>query len=252
MALRRFCLLLLVALCPSLAASDNIAEPDQPLLFMTADVWPWGYLDEQGQPAGLISRLATRLAEVSGLPLSNRVLPHQRLVYEFQRQQADFTVLFENPALDDFADSQGIALHASILLVTRHDSPLALDLDALAGHSVGYIRGTYYGEAFTLDEQIVKVPVHHLDQAIDMLQIGRLDALISSDLVFHHTLLAQQLEPEGFRISVHAAGHPAHLYMSRTPSHPQHAPILRAALEQLRASGELDEMFQRPLLSGTP
>lgn len=242
----RYCLLLLCWLLPIGALSADEAKP--PLRFMTADVWPWGYIDEYGQPAGLLSRLANRLSELSDLPLDNRVLPHQRLVHELRLHRADFAVLFENPTLDSFASSLGVVIQADILLVTRPSNSLKLNLEGLSGRKVAYIRGTYYGESFTADQHIIKVPVHNLDQAVEMLLMGRIDALISSDLVLHHTLDALGMTAGQIRIAVHAPGHPGHLYMSDQPSHPEQAQAMQGALEQLRASGELRELFDRSLL----
>lgn len=245
MLLRLACLVLLIH--SSFALSEAAPAPQKQLLFMTADVWPWGYVDPEGMPTGLISQFAEQLASTAELPLHNRVLPHQRLLADFQRGQADFTVLFENPYLDDLADSVGVVLNSDILLVSNHSFPGELSLTALAEKTVGYIRGTYYGEAFEQDQRIIKIPVYNLDQAIHMLLIGRLDALISSDVVFHHSLLAQQLSADHFHYQILTRGHAAHLYLSRKASHPELLPRISAALEQMRVTGELERIFHSSL-----
>lgn len=243
--LPRFLLLLL--LHAAIAIGDTAPLQQKPLLFTTADVWPWGYVDPEGAPTGLISQFAEQLAAAAELPLQNRVLPHQRVLAEVQRGQADFTVLFENPYLDDLADSVGVVLNSDILLVSNHSYTAELSLKALAGKTVGYIRGTYYGEAFEHDQSIIKIPVYNLDQAIHMLHIGRLEALISSDVVFHHSLLAQNLSADHFRYEILTSGHAAHLYMSRKASHAELRPAISAALEQMRESGELRRIFHSSL-----
>jgi ABC-type amino acid transport substrate-binding protein len=237
----RACLFIMIA---SVVCSTS-AEP-QPIRFITAEVWPWGYIDAGGQPAGLLPHLARRLSEASAHPLQNRVVPHQRLLQEFRSQKADFTVLFENPALDDVAFSIGEVLRADVLLITPPDSALPMELKSLGGRRVGYIRGTYYGEEFAANTEIIKIPIHSMVQAIDMLQLGRLDAMVGSDMVFFYTLRALRLETSGFRFAAHLTSQPAHLYMARQAMHPEQAAILRSALDELRRNGELARLFEKP------
>lgn len=214
---------------------------------MTADVWPWGYHDAQGQPSGLLSDFIQRLAQKSGVPLDNRILPYQRLLAEFKRGRGDYTVVFENPEFAGLADSLGQVLSSDILLVANPDFVGDLTLGALAGKRVGYISGTYYGEAFQHDEQLIKIAVYNLDQAIEMLRINRLDAVISSDIVFYHSLLALDLRPDTFRYVTHISEQPAHLYISGRAANRHLAIRLQAALANMHQSGELRTLFYSPL-----
>ncbi|WP_161785948.1 substrate-binding periplasmic protein [Halopseudomonas pelagia] len=252
MPLRIACLLLL-ACCSSEAFSQSSdmspdTEPGR-IAFMTADVWPWGYLDAEGQPAGLLSEFAERLAHVAELPLDNRVLPHQRLLAEFKRGQGDYTVVFKNPDLDNLADSLGEVLSADILLVANPEFVGNLTLAALDGKRVGYISGTYYGEAFQQNDKLIKISVYSLDQAIEMLRINRLDAVISSDIVFHHSLISQGLQPNAFRYEIHTRGQTAHLYVSRQATNKHIAPRLQLALEKMHQAGKLRTLFYSELRS---
>lgn len=239
----RFCLWVLL-LCTVLPVSAE--QP--PIRFLTADVWPWGYLNSEGEPAGLIAEFAERLSEVSGHPLDNRVVPHQRVIHSLQFRQADVTVVFENPALQQAAMSLGEVLRTDVLLLTLRDSSLSLDLGALSDVRVGFIRGTYYGEVFAAKQDIVKIPVHSMAQGIEMLELGRLDAMMSSDIVFLHTLKTVGLDAAEFRFAAQVSGQPALLYISRQALHPEQADALRSALETLRASGELARLFAKPSL----
>lgn len=241
------CLIVVLAVCAATTHADTYDE--EPARFMSADVWPWAYIDEAGQPAGLLHTLAQRLAAEAGLPLKNRVLPHQRLRYEFRLGHGDFAVLFENPDLHDFASPIGEVLRSDMFLVTSADSSRELTFEALAGKPVGYIRGTYYGEVFEKDQGLVKIAVNNLDQALYMLKLGRLDAFLSSDILLYHTFLAQGIDPSGYRMRIQSRGYSGHLYMRREPSHPDQGPRIRAALETLRESGELAEIFRVPLIS---
>ena len=236
----------------ALLAFASIAQPrepgDEPARFLSADVWPWAYLDERGQPAGLLHTLAERLTDLAGLPLHNRVLPHQRLRHEFRLGHGDFAVLFENPTLDEFALPLGEVLRSTMFLVAPIDSTRPLSFEALAGRPVGYIRGTYYGEAFEQDQGMIKIATHDLDQALQMLDAGRLDAFLSTDILLYHTFSAQGIDPSRFRMRMYDSEFAGHLYMQRGASLPDYGARLKAALEIMRETGELEEIFRVPLI----
>jgi ABC-type amino acid transport substrate-binding protein len=235
-------LLPVLVLCSGQLRSSEL----QPAVFMTADVWPWGYLDETGRPAGLISELALRLGSLAGLPVENRVVPHQRLLRELRHGRTTFAVLFDNPLLNDHTENLGAVLHTNLLLMALETAPLQLSLEGLGAKRVGYIRGTYYGQAFEDDQKVIKVAVSDVDQGLRMLMLGRLDAIIISEIVLHHTLNALAIDPKRFAYSVHLQNNPGNLYMFHQPSDPSQGQRLRRALEQMRASGELERMFHVP------
>ena len=226
----------------SLATRADTAEP-APAVFMTADVWPWGHHDEYGRPAGLITELAKRLGEAAGLPVENRIVPHQRLIRELRQGRVTFTVLFDNPTLDDFTVSLGPVLNTHLLFLGLERNKQNLSLQGLAGKRVGHIRGTYYGQAFAEDTGMRKVAISDLAQGLNMLKMGRLDAIIISEIVLHYTLSELSLDINDFVYSIHSHSHPGNLYMFHQPTDPEQGERMRAALDALRDSGELDKLF---------
>lgn len=242
---RLLLIFLLFASCSAMGSHGN--ERSNAPIFLIAEVWPWGYLDEHKQPGGLIIEFASRLGALAGIEMHYRVLPHQRVLADFRGHEGDYTLLFQNPEVDSFAERVGVAQVSDILLITPRDSRQELTVAALAGKRLGYIGGTYYGEAFSADQNVVKLPLSSLDQAIRMLELGRLDALITSDVLLHHTLRQMQLGPQAFRARVLTRGHQAYLYASRSNHSAIHLPAIRAALEEMRSSGELDTLFRDSL-----
>jgi ABC-type amino acid transport substrate-binding protein len=135
-------------------------------------------------------------------------------------------------------------LEANILLIALQRSSQRLMLPALAGRTLGYIGGTYYGEAFQADTDIVKIPLSSLDQAVKLLQRNRLEALTTSDILLHHSLQQAQLDPRALRARVLTRGHAAYLYATRDNSASPHATAVRAALVEMRESGEMQAIFR--------
>jgi hypothetical protein len=82
-------LLWLVLLFASAIPIGNATEHDASTpVFLIVDVWPWGYLNDNNQPAGLIETFASHLAARADIGVHIRVVPHQRVLTDFERATA--------------------------------------------------------------------------------------------------------------------------------------------------------------------
>lgn len=190
--------------------------------------------------------MVDRLTSVADIPIQNRLRPHRRAIQELATGKADFVSLFQSPANDKVGIRVGLITRVRVLLTSlAGDNPPAT-IESLAGKSVGYIRGTYYGQAFEQADRIRKVPVNSLRQAVEMLQLRRIDALVSSDQALYRTLLAMNLSTNRFHTTAVIASQSAWLYMSRKTPHPELLQPVRAAMKQLRETGELADIFRLP------
>lgn len=93
------------------------------------------------------------------------------------------------------------------------------------------------------DTDVVKVPVHVVDQALDMLSLGRISAILASDHNLFRTLSSRKQSRDTLRFSEHVPGLNGTLYMSRAASRPEAARRFSAAIEQMQADGEIHRIF---------
>ena len=214
--------------------------------FASAEVWPWGFEGPDGAPQGILFELAEQLAEQAGVSLSNDLRPHRRVILELAEGIVDFSVLFEAPAVSDTAFCLDRLFEVEVWLVAPIASAQTLSLSGLSGKSVGYIRGTWYGQGFSDADRINKVPVQNLSQAMDMLVMERIDAVITSHVVFLQTLRAMGLAEADFRYErIDSAQHVC-LYMSRKAQIPALAEPMREAARRIRESGAIEDITRRP------
>lgn len=237
--------LVLIPSLPAVADQSGDAEHN-PAVFVIPEVWPWGYEDRYGRPAGTLVQLARRLVSVAGVPLEYELRPHRRAIAEILQGESDFVVLFESPAIESIAVDLGVVVRTRILLTALPDSYVSLSLDGLSGHSVAYVHGTFYGKAFERADRIDKVPVRDIFQAIEMLKLGRVSAILCSDQALFRTLESLDMPAEQFRTAVFRQGQEGHLYMSRKSRRPELREVLVDALEQLRKGQELEHIFRLP------
>ncbi|MDX1497716.1 MAG: transporter substrate-binding domain-containing protein [Salinisphaeraceae bacterium] len=222
-------------------AAEPVAE--EVVTFAIPDVWPWAYEDETGELRGSLIEVASRLSEMTGVPVITRLRPLRRAIYELRTGTVNFSILFQNPDLDVEAVNVSSVTQVNILLAALAETDYPLTLEALKGKRVAYIRGTYLGEAFERDTDVVKVPVNAISQAVELLSLGRISAILASDHNIYHTLSAQNLAKGRLRYHEHVPGQKGTLYMSRVALRPEAALRFSAAIAQMDADGELHRIF---------
>ncbi|WP_165495717.1 substrate-binding periplasmic protein [Marinobacter halodurans] len=240
------CLCLIAGTAPVVADHKSDDEPE-PAIFAIPEVWPWGFEDRYGQPDGTLVTFAHRLVAVANLPIAYELRPHRRAISELLEGTVDFVVLFESPLLDKAAIGLGTVVTTQVMLTAMSDSNFELSLDGLAGKPVAFISGTYYGEKFEQATSIRKFPVRDIFQAIEMLKLGRVSAILCSDQALYRTMQSLQLSPDRFRTRVFREGQRGILYMSRRARYPQLEGPIREALQQLERDGDLADIFRLPL-----
>lgn len=240
-------LLIAVSLMPlsaaSAAESEHSLSPGEAVIFSIPDVWPWAYEDDDGKFRGGLVEVAHRLSEISGVPVSPQLRPLRRAIVELRSGHANFTILFQSPELDNEAINVATIIRVNILLAAMADTAYPLTLADLKGMKVAYIRGTYLGDAFERDTEVAKVPVNAIRQAVELLSMGRISAILASEHNLRKTLSAEGLSPSMLRYSVHVPEQVGALYMSRVSSLPDVALKFKDAIATMNADGELNRIF---------
>ena len=215
--------------------------------FAIADVWPWGY-DDDGQPAGLLVTLTDRLLLEAELEARVELRPHLRAINGIADGTADFAYLFAAPTLNPDAISLGIIIESftllTVLAVPAQGTP---ELDDFVGRRVGFIRGTYYGEVFA-EFDAIKIPAEDGAHALQLLQRGRVDAIVTTDQAVYNAAQRLGITADQFHSSVITRTQVGHLYLSHLSPYQPYAEPLRQALDRLREAGFLQQLFNLPHL----
>lgn len=244
------CLLIAaLALCPALAMGVQPtvemegATPRATAVFAIPEVAPWGYRSEDGEPAGVLVAITDRMAELADVPVEYRLRPPKRAVSELKTGEIDYVMLFRSPESDAAGDRVATILETRIVLTTLPDRK-AKSLEELEGKSVGYVQGTYYGEAFANAPNISRVAVNNLLHGLEMLDLGRVDALINYDAMLERVIYASDYEATDFHSEGIAEGREGLLYVSRDSPLHDYVSLFQRAIEQMQASGEIVELVR--------
>ncbi|MYM74553.1 transporter substrate-binding domain-containing protein [Duganella sp. FT134W] len=183
--------------------------PPPPLSLSLAliELMPWAATTADGGQAGILVDTAEALSALSGVGLQLRLLPYPRGAMLLARRQVDLMVALQADQLDQGAVRLAPLSMEDIVVVGRPGTTLRAMAD-LKGKVVGRLRNAEYATEFAASTDIIKYDTNSYRQSVQMLRVGRLDAVIfiRSALVF--TLKSMQL-------TMAAVGQP--LLIGRTP-----------------------------------
>lgn len=232
----------------AMVAAVAPAEPAR-IGFGSHNAPPYAYLLPNQPTLGLISDLASLLAESSGRPVTMVAYARESAAELLERGDLDL-ICITNPAwLSDrqqqrFWWSKPLFVERDLLVVNGASGWQPQQLNELQGRRIGMVRGYRYP---TLEQLPADQHPERIDAASpfdQLLALGdnQLDGVIIADLQFAHygriNPGASQLQPVALQLS----SHPVHCAFSRQqPANQQ----LQQALDQLIANGEIATAVNR-------
>lgn len=242
--------------CVLLMASWCTVGSAQSLLGGGAHWHPYSFQDASGQARGIAVDIARKVMEQNGQQMDFVFYPANRLNLLLDEGRLDLNYADSplwNPANagERFVYSQPY-LHVREYLYFLSDHPARrLPLDKLQGLRIGIVRGYTYQslDAALQDDRLMKVETSREPALLDLLLLGRVDAIAMVDDVFADLLTARHFEPGRFTRGAKLSDAP--LVMKLQRQHADQLPKLNAALQTLIRSGEVERIRRSYLLNQT-
>lgn len=226
----------------------------QPLLGGGAQWHPYSFQDANGEARGIAVDIVRTVMARNGQQVDLVFYPANRLNLLLDEGRLDLNYADSplwNPADagDRFVYSQPYLQVREYLYFLKDHPARTMPLDKLQGMRIGIVRGYTYQ---SLDDalqagRLVKVETSREPALLELLTLGRVDAIAVVDDVFTALLSARQLEPGRFARGAKLSDAP--LVMKLQRQHADQLPKLNATLQAMIRSGEV-ERIRRSYLSG--
>lgn len=212
----------------------------------TIDSLPFGYVNENGQPTGLMYEIGNRIAEEAGMPYVNAIVPYARTVYELEQGDCDIVLRYSNEKLDHIAIKVAaiVSLPTIILSAAEHQFRSLSDLH---GKTVGVVRGGRFDDAFDADGAIKKVETGNYEQTMRMVMAKRFDAGIGSNVGLYFNARRAGIRPEQLAPPLVLSEKSFYLHFSKKTADEETVAAVRDAVKRLQARGEFQKIIQRYL-----
>jgi ABC-type amino acid transport substrate-binding protein len=224
-----------LCLAIGLALSLRTASAGEPLSFGILNVAPYGVERADGSVGGSNRDIADVIAAKAGFTFSYRLEPLPRLVSDLKAGKLDLMIMVPSEGLKDFALAELVSNDMVILPAPGRAFP---QYEALRGMNIARLRGAIYDQRFVDDNEIHKHDVDSYVLGLRMTKAGRVDGMIGPDFGLYYQLKIDGMRRDEFGPPLVLSTRMLVLHRSPTLT-PEVAARLKAAIEELRASGAL-------------
>ena len=218
----------------------------RPLKIQTIESLPFGYINESGQPTGIMYEIGNRIAEEAGMPYVNTIVPYARTVYELEHGNCDFVLRYSNEKLDHIAIQVASIVSLPIIILSAAGNEFK-SLSDLHGKTVGVVRGGRFDDAFDADAAIKKADTGNYEQSMRMVMAKRLDAAIGSNVGLYFNARRTGIRPEQLAPPLVLSEKSFYLHFSRRTADDETVAAVKEAVKRLQARGEIRKIIQKYL-----
>lgn len=236
---------------------ESAKEEERDTVTLVADSWMPINGDPTSETPGYAIEIAQAVFRKEGMKLEYRLLPWKRALTLVKQGQYDGAVgvgTSESKGL--VVPSEPIGISTTAFLGRKGETWRYRGIDSLRGRKLGAILGYEYVEEVDTyiegHKNTTAVQLADGENALEMnirkLQAGRIDTLISEEIVFFWTLRSMGLSPDEF-VNLGQAGGGDPLFIAFTPIRQERSERLAAILSRgivaMRASGDLEVILSR-------
>lgn len=144
---------------------------------------PLGYINDQGNSAGIYYEITKKFAKATGMDVIIRLLPFQRMIGGLVRGKIDCAIFFTSAERQQIFTQVGLAFKKPVIIALRPLEPdeSKFNVENLAyfeGKKLGHVRGAQYSDALEKNTKIIKWPVNSYRNGLRMLAKGRIDGFV--------------------------------------------------------------------------
>lgn len=201
------------------------------LLIGTMDLPPYGWIDEQGNPQGMVYDLHQELGKRSGSTFSNKILPFSRQLRMLKCGKLDLLSSQPHASALEAGDILTVQFHINVIIVPQKRSGLK-ELKDFIGTNILYHFSASYPQLDKLPQRIHRIPEYKA--MISMLKKRReIQGAVFSEPAYYYWLHKLGMTADDF-------GKPIYVQKNR----PQYIFVRRDMPESLRYRLKLivDEM----------
>lgn len=215
--------------------------------FNEGNAEPYAFISNNALTSGIIKDIGDAVGKQLGVPVEYRISTRNRIEGELKAGTVHVLPIF-NPGWTatpkDYAWTPVLFPETNIFVVAKA-RPIAIkSFDDLKGKRIGTILGYFYP---TLDPyfkkgDMVRDDANNLQQNLDKLRAGRIDAIIDSSIILGYKLKGSL--GTDFQASSFVAAS-QDIYFGISKSMPLDADKVIAAFDKVKASGEIDAILKK-------
>lgn len=161
-------------------------------------------------------------------------LPYGRIIYSLEHEQLDLALIFKNKSIANSVEYIGPISQSKVVVLTAPNNRINKYDDLILLRAIAVIRNAKFEDDFDQDTALNKVQVESYHQAIKMLNLGRVDAVVGSFVGLGYELRLQNLDEKRLDKAFQLGNKEWWLHLSKSASSPHVLSRLWSAVEKVQ------------------
>ena len=229
-----------------LLGQTSHAEGVRPLKLAIIELMPWAVTSADGQQSGIFIDASKLLSKLSGVTLKVVTVPYARALMMLEGGQVDLMFALECDRINDISCRLAQVATEDVVMVGRPGLHIRTMGD-LSGKTVGHLRACDYDPQFAAAAEIIKYETSSYSQSLQMMKMGRLDAMISVRTALRFTLKSLSMKPELLGTPLFIRRTPVSLFASKSCANSDAVKYLKHACDVLRNKQTVKALEERLL-----
>ncbi len=154
---------------------------------------PFSSFDENYHCEGVISKLLKMIFTQANINFKLVNYPYARILHSLNSGVLDSALIFKNTSISQKVEYIGPVSKSKVIVLTSADV-ISNYTDLYKLEAIAVIRNAKFYNKFDNDEAVPKVNVDSYEQAVSMLKLNRVDAIVGSRLGIEYALRKQNME----------------------------------------------------------
>ncbi|GAC25909.1 hypothetical protein GMES_3632 [Paraglaciecola mesophila KMM 241] len=190
---------------------------------------PFAYINEDSEMSGVMVRYLNLLTEDTGFEFELVLQPYARVLGGVKSGELDIALIFKNVQLEGYADFIGPVSSSNVIVLPQAAVDLQTYEQLILLGRIAVVRSASFSKRFDEDTKLQKFSVKDYKQGINLLSMGRVDAVVGSEAGIEYNLQELGLDIANF-------GHPYVLAQKENWLHFSNKSKHRTVINQLKAS----------------
>lgn len=195
---------------------------------------PFYFVSDNEKCQGVAVSVLQQISEHLTQPITVLPLPYTRIIYSLNHEKLDLALIFKNKHMVNSVEYIGPISQSKVVVLTELNNTINSYKELTRLKVIAVIRNAKFDDKFDLDTALNKVPVESYHQAIKMLNLGRVDAVVGSFVGLEYELRVQKLDVKRLDKAFQLGNKEWWLHFSKNTSNPQLLSQLQLAAEKVK------------------
>ena len=220
---------------------------DKSINFSVPPFSPFNGFDKQPECKGVgvlaIEKVIINLEEDFTLAL----LPYARILNSLKTGQLDLAILFKNNTVAENIEYIGPLSMAKVLVITQSGTTVKHYKDLYQLDSIGVIRSAQFNNRFDQDELLKKVNVNSYSQAVKLLKLKRINAVIGSKIGLEYALYHENMSNELIADAFYLGDKELGLHLSKKSALISNLPLIKNAVKSAYQANLTEQLYRQQM-----